>query len=137
MLFADGGRASTIYADDRTDRERWRCPNNHKEWEPTANGCGIHCVACARLHDVDPRYESVLDTQNGERLSWDDIVLVYDSGAGKRVTLRGRIESLGGELALKIPEAFGEALGIESGGHVQLQRERMGDPQKIVQLFQN
>ena len=137
MLFADGGRTSTIYADDRTDRERWRCPNNHKEWEPTANGAGIHCVACARLHDVGPRYESILDTQSDDRLDWNDIVLVYDSGTGERVSLRGRVKSLGGELAVGVPEAFAKAIGLESGGTVRLERDQLGDPQEVAKIVQN
>ena len=133
MIVADGGHGSTIYADDRTDRRRWRCPNNHREWEPTANGEGIHCVACARMHDVDPEFDTILDTDAGEIVNWRDVTLVWDSGTGQRVRLRGEIQSFGSELAINVPERLLGALGMDGGG-VKLERKRRSDSQTVFEI---
>lgn len=126
-----GSTTRTIIADDRTDRERWRCPNNHTEWEPRAGGRGIHCIACARHVDTDPEYRAVLDTHHDERVPWGEVALVFETDGGSMI-FRGQIQGAPGGLAVEVPEVMREALGSDIGDSVRFERDRGGDPDTIV-----
>lgn len=71
-LLADGSSkddaesAVTIALGDPIDRMRYRCPNNHTRWVPSAS-CA-YCKTCAELHDIDPRYNGLRDAKTGETI---------------------------------------------------------------------
>lgn len=61
-----------IDLDDEVDRWRWRCPNNHANWDPT-NG-GLWCQSCQRA-GIDPHWHQLLDAKRRELVPWADVVL--------------------------------------------------------------
>ena len=62
-----------IDTNDKIDRMRYRCPNNHTRWVPTNNH--VYCNSCSQISGAGPEYYELLDAKTGESIPWERVVL--------------------------------------------------------------
>lgn len=64
-----------IDLDDDSDRWRYTCPNQHRNWARTNSH--LWCQSCRRQHeageDMDPEHYEVLDQKTGELIPWENV----------------------------------------------------------------
>lgn len=75
---ADVRPVVTIDRSDAVERQRYRCPNGHINWDRTNSH--IWCQSCSRASRqnaaIDPEHWEIVDEKTGETIAWDRVEVV-------------------------------------------------------------